>query len=459
MRAAARALRAAVRGSARLASRRPAPRALVAAAGLTAATAVAAASEPVSAPAKGEGGQWQAEQGGEGEGGEEEQQGEVDDDDDDGGDNDDDDKVVTLLDTNRPPAASRLYVPPSSEQDMALFTCSGNVELSTEVAMMLGMSLGRSTVKSFADGEIAVRLHDDVRGKDVFVVQSTTWPPNANLMELLLFVSALRRASAGRVVAVVPYMSYMRQLTPSVPGSAATGSMGGADVAKMLEAVGCDHVITVDLHAGQAEGFFSSSVPVENVDPASIAVPYFLGQGIRDPVVVAPSASGVVRARNLVRIMREHGQDATLGLMFVRGDVDSDAEHHHLLGVADRMEIIGEVRGRHCIVVDDMVDSGTRMSAAADTLMDASAASITGFATHGLLTGNAVKLVNRSAIRELVLFNTLPLPLHKHSAKIRQLSVSALLAEIIRRVHTETSISELFEERRRRTVAERDAKK
>lgn len=314
--------------------------------------------------------------------------------------------------------------------------------LATEVATRLGVQLGRATVSKFSDGEIKIQVHDNVRGKDVYIIQPTCQPTNDRLVELLLLVSTMRRASANRVVAVVPYMSYARQDTVAANQRS---TIPGADVAVMLEAVGVDQVVAVDLHRAQVQGFFSSRVPVENLDPFISAAPYFAHKDMHRPVVVSTSSTGVHRATRFRDLMAGNGTDIELAILYAKnshGFVDADAIHHHRLRFP--MHVVGDVRGRDAVIVDDMIDTGSRVVNAANALKKAGARRIYALCTHPLLTGNAVSKLNDSPLDELVVFNTIPLSPDKTSGLIRQLSVGGLLAETIRRIHQQQSLLSLY---------------
>lgn len=336
---------------------------------------------------------------------------------------------------------SGIYIAPASESNLQIFSGSGNPALAQEICARLGVQLGRVTVGKFSDGETRIQVHDNVRGKDVYIIQPTCKPVNDNLMELLLLVSTMRRASANRVIAVMPYVGYARQDETHNHRS----TIAGADVALMLESVGVDQVVAVDLHKGQMQGFFSASVPVENLDPLQSAVPYFLTKDLVSPAVVSPSGNGVHRANVFRDHLQKRGVDSGLAFLYAHnshGFVDPDNIHHHRLRFP--MEVVGDVQGRDCIVIDDMIDTGSRISQAAEALRKAGARRIWALCTHGLLTGNAVAKLNNSSLHEIVIFNTIPLSQEKWSPLIRQLSVGGLLSECIRRLHLKQSLSPLY---------------
>ena len=244
-----------------------------------------------------------------------------------------------------------LYVTPYSSSDFKIFSGSGNPALAQEVAARLGTQLGRATIGKFADGETRVQLHDNVRGQDVYIIQPTCYPTNDNLMELLLLITTLRRSSANRVVAVMPYYAYARQLDRQ----SARSTIAGADIALMLQEAGVDHVVAVDLHRAQVQGFYDVSVPVENLDTTKIALHYFLEKELKEPVIVAPSGEAAKRATKFRDLLGKRGMEATVGLMYVKdsvGFVDADTEHHAVVPVEDHMELVGDVKGKDAIIVD-----------------------------------------------------------------------------------------------------------
>eukprot|EP00742_Colponemidia_sp_Colp-10_P000584 GILJ01000638.1.p1 GENE.GILJ01000638.1~~GILJ01000638.1.p1 ORF type:complete len:436 (+),score=79.93 GILJ01000638.1:1415-2722(+) len=338
------------------------------------------------------------------------------------------------------------YVAPSELSDVKIFSGSGNPALSLEVAMHLGTQLGRLKVGKFSDGETSLQVLDNVRGKDVFIIQPTCPPINDNLIELFLLVSTMRRASAKKVTAVIPYYGYARQ---DVRLSART-PIAAADVARMLEEVGVDRVIAVDLHRGQIQGFFGPRVPVDNLDAAGVALPYFKAKHLKNPVVVSPDANGVHRAK----LFRDHlvkmGVDAGLALIVQKKDFNNDngipARIRRRTGqMVDEgaQDMVGDVQGADVIIVDDMVDTGGRVLSALKQLKERGAARVYMFATHGLFSLRAVEKIQSSDLDELVITNTIPLPMDSQSSKIQQLSVSALIAEGIRRVHHKESFSNI----------------
>ncbi|WP_073272604.1 ribose-phosphate pyrophosphokinase [Microbulbifer donghaiensis] len=307
-----------------------------------------------------------------------------------------------------------------------VFTGNANPELAQKIVDHMAIPLGEAVVKRFSDGEIAVEITDNVRGRDVFVVQSTCQPTNRNLMELILLVDGLRRASAGRITAVVPYFGYARQdrrvRSQRVPISAKV-------VADMMVSVGIDRVLTVDLHAEQIQGFFD--VPVDNVYGSSVLLDDIERQNYQDLVVVSPDIGGVVRARAVAKSL-----DCELAIIDKRRPAAN---------VAEVMNIIGEVSGRTCLLVDDMVDTAGTLCNAANALKEHGAKKVVAYCTHPVLSGNAIDNVNNSVLDELVVTDSIPLgDKMARAPKIRQLTLSAMLAESMRRISNEESLSAMF---------------
>ncbi|WP_043318750.1 ribose-phosphate pyrophosphokinase [Microbulbifer sp. HZ11] len=307
-----------------------------------------------------------------------------------------------------------------------VFTGNANPELAQKIVEHMAIPLGEAVVKRFSDGEIAVEITDNVRGRDVFVVQSTCQPTNRNIMELILLVDALRRASAGRITAVVPYFGYARQdrrvRSQRVPISAKV-------VADMMVSVGIDRVLTVDLHAEQIQGFFD--VPVDNVYGSSVLLDDIERQSYEDLVVVSPDIGGVVRARAVAKSL-----DCDLAIIDKRRPAAN---------VAEVMNIIGEVSGRTCLLVDDMVDTAGTLCNAASALKEHGAKKVVAYCTHPVLSGKAIDNLNNSVMDELVVTDSIPLGDKMEKApKIRQLTLSAMLAESMRRISNEESLSAMF---------------
>lgn len=309
---------------------------------------------------------------------------------------------------------------------LMVFTGNANAGLAAKVAECLDNRLGHATVGQFSDGEIAVEINENVRGKDVFILQSTCAPTNDNLMELILMVDALRRASATRITAVVPYFGYARQdrrvRSARVPISAKV-------VADMMVKAGVDRVMTMDLHADQIQGFFD--VPVDNVYGSPILLDDIERQNYDDLVVVSPDVGGVVRARAIAKQL-----NVDLAIIDKRRPQANQAQVMH---------IIGDIQDRTCVVVDDMVDTAGTLCKAAEALKAHGARRVIAYSTHPILSGPAVDNISASHLDELVVTDTIPLAEHaRRSGKIRQLSVAGLIAEAIRRVSNEESVSAMF---------------
>jgi len=306
-----------------------------------------------------------------------------------------------------------------------IFTGNANPELAGEIARALGTELGERMCRTFADGEIYLQIKENVRGADVFIVQPTCTPVDRNLMELLLMIDALRRASADRITAVLPYYGYARQDRkdkPRVPISARL-------VAALLETAGANRVLALDLHAAQIQGFFD--IPVDHLFATPVMIEYFRPQSVADLTVVSPDAGGVERARAFAKRL-----NAPLAI------IDKRREEAN---VAEVMNVVGEVEGRNCLLVDDLIDTAGTLVKGAEALMEKGAASVSACATHAVLSGPAVARIEESCIKEVVFTNSIPLSEEaKKSPKIKSLSVADLLAEAMRSIHEETSVSVLF---------------
>jgi ribose-phosphate pyrophosphokinase len=307
-----------------------------------------------------------------------------------------------------------------------VFTGNANPELAKLVVERLDIPMGEMAVGKFSDGEITVEINENVRGKDAFIIQPTCTPTNDNLMELLLMADGLRRASASRITAVVPYFGYARQ--DRRPRSARVPISARA-VADMMVGAGIDRVLTVDLHADQIQGFFS--VPVDNVYGSPILLDDIARQKYEDLIVVSPDVGGVVRARAIAKQLNV--------------DLAIIDKRRPEANVAEIMNIIGDVEGRTCVLVDDMVDTAGTLCAAAAALKDRGAKSVVAYCTHPVLSGPAIDRLKTSAIDELVVSDTIPLSTAaQKSGRVRQLTIAGLLAESIRRVNNEESISAMF---------------
>jgi ribose-phosphate pyrophosphokinase len=309
---------------------------------------------------------------------------------------------------------------------MMVFTGSANPALAQQVAKHLGIALGCADVGRFSDGEVMLELLENVRGKDVFVLQSTSHPTNDTLMEVMVMVDALRRSSAGRITAAIPYLGYSRQdRRPRSARVAITAKV----VANMLTSVGVNRLLTMDLHSDQIQGFFD--IPVDNIYATPILLDDLLGKNYQDLVVVSPDVGGVVRARAAAKVL---GTD--LAIIDKRRPKPNEAKV---------MNIIGDVAGRNCVIVDDMVDTANTLCEAAAALKARGAKNVYAYATHPILSGNAAERITNSALDELVVTNTIALSAASASCKkIRQLSAAPLLAETIKRISQEESVSSLF---------------
>lgn len=312
--------------------------------------------------------------------------------------------------------------------DMMVFTGTANPQLAEKVVKHLGMKLGRATVDRFSDGEVMVELQDNVRGKDVFVLQSTCAPTNDTLMEVMVMVDALRRASAGRITAAIPYFGYSRQdRRPRSARVAITAKV----VANMLTSVGVNRLLTMDLHSDQIQGFFE--IPVDNIYASPVLLDDLTKQDHHNLVVVSPDVGGVVRARALAKQM---GSDLAI--------ID---KRRPKANVAKVMNIIGDVAGRTCVIMDDMVDTANTLCEAAAALKKKGAIKVMAYCTHPVLSGTAIERISASELDELVVTDTIPLRADALACKkIRQLSVGKLMGETIRRISNEDSVSSLFED-------------
>ena len=311
---------------------------------------------------------------------------------------------------------------------LMVFTGNAHPRLAADVVKHLNIPLGRATVGRFSDGEVMVELLENVRGKDVFVLQSTCMPTNDNLMEVLLMADALKRSSAGRITAAVPYLGYARQ--DRRPRSARV-AISAKVVANMMVVAGVDRLLTMDLHADQIQGFFD--IPVDNVYSAPILLGDIWKLGHQDLVVVSPDVGGVVRARALAKRL-----ESDLAIIDKRRPRPN---------VATVMNIIGDVAGRTCVIMDDMVDTANTLCEAALALKEKGAEKVLAYCTHPVLSGKAIERIENSVLDELVVTDTIPLREDaKHCKRIRQLSIAALLAETMLRISNEDSVSSLFME-------------
>jgi len=310
---------------------------------------------------------------------------------------------------------------------LMVFTGNANPKLAADVAQQLNVDLGRANVGRFSDGEVSVELQEHVRGRDIFVLQSTCAPTNDNLMEMLVMVDALKRASAGRITATIPYFGYARQDRRSRSSRVPIAAKLGAN---MLAASGVDRVLTMDLHAEQIQGFFD--IPVDNIYALPILLDDIRKQNYENPLVVSPDHGGVVRARSLAKRL-----ECDLAIIDKR---------RPKANVSEVMNIIGEVDGRTCIIMDDMVDTAGTLCKAATALKANGAKKVVAYCTHPVLSGPAVERVNSSDLDALVVTDTIPLSEEAQAlGKIRQVSVASMVAETIRRINNEESISAMFD--------------
>jgi len=311
---------------------------------------------------------------------------------------------------------------------MMVFTGNANRELAEQVVDNLGLPLGNAKVGKFSDGEVTVEINENVRGKDVFILQPTCAPTNDNLMELIVMTDALRRASASRITAVVPYFGYARQ---DRRVRSTRVAITAKVVADMITGAGVDRVLTVDLHADQIQGFFD--IPVDNIYGTPILVDDIQRKLPEDFIVVSPDVGGVVRARAMAKRL---------------GDVDLAIidKRRPQANVSQVMHIIGDVEGKTCLLIDDMVDTAGTLCKAADALKEHGAEKVYAYITHPVLSGPAIENIASSTLDELIVTDTIPLSdKAKNCGKIRQLTISGLLAESIRRISNEESISALFD--------------
>jgi ribose-phosphate pyrophosphokinase len=315
----------------------------------------------------------------------------------------------------------------STNDSMALFAGNANPALAQDIARHLSTRLGRTSVGRFSDGEVNIEIMENVRGRDVFIIQPTCPPANDNLMELVVMVDACRRASAARITAVVPYFGYARQdRRPRATRMAITAKV----VANMISSAGVNRLLTIDLHADQIQGFFD--IPVDNVYGSPVLLGDVWRQSYRNMVVVSPDVGGVVRARALAKAL----DDADLAIIDKRRPRPNESKV---------MNIIGEVKDKTCVLIDDMVDTAGTLCQAAQALKDEGAVKVVAYITHPVLSGSAVEKISKSALDELVVTDTIPLSAAaKACGRIRVLSVAGLLAETIRRIRDEESVSSMY---------------
>ncbi len=314
-----------------------------------------------------------------------------------------------------------------SFQTICVFSGQANLPLSEEISKAASIKLGSITIRRFSDGEIFVQVEENVRGSHAFVIQPTCAPVNDNLMELLIIIDALKRASVASITAVIPYYGYARQDRKVSPRSPISAKL----VADLLQAAGIDRVVSLDLHSGQIQGYFD--VPFDNLYGSTVIVKYLREKVSDEVVVVSPDAGGVERARRFARM--------------VRADLAIIDKRRPKANVSSVMNIIGDVEGRECIIVDDMVDTAGTLTNSAAALMDAGAKKVIATATHGVLSGPAIDRLHDSVIEELVITDTIPLSQEKREkGRVTVVSCAALLGEAIKRIHTGDSVSGLFSE-------------
>ncbi|MCD6133192.1 MAG: ribose-phosphate pyrophosphokinase [Deltaproteobacteria bacterium] len=307
---------------------------------------------------------------------------------------------------------------------MKLITGNGNRELSEEISSYLGVPLTPTVVDTFSDGEINVRIKESVRGDDVYVIQSLSRPVNKNIMEMLVIIDALKRASAGCITAVMPYYAYARQDRKVEPRAPITAKL----IADLLTASGANRILCMDLHVGQIQGFFN--IPVDHLYAFPIILDYIKSNMLDDVVIVSPDAGGVERARSYARKL-----NTSLAIIDKRRSEPN---------VSEVLHVIGEVKGKTAIIVDDMVDTGGTLVNAAEALKEAGAEKVYACCTHPVLSGNAVEKIENSNIEKLIVTNTIKVPVDKVSSKIKVLSVAPLIGEAIRRISNKESVSSLF---------------
>jgi len=309
---------------------------------------------------------------------------------------------------------------------LAIFSGNANPELARGICNYLGVSLGDALVSRFSEGEIRVKINENVRGKDVFLIQPTCSPPNENIMELLIMLDAFRRASAQRITAVIPYFGYARQDRKDQPRVPITAKL----IANLITSAGADRILTMDLHAGQIQGFFD--IPLDHLLAVSVFIEYFSQLNLDNKVVVSPDVGGIKMARAYAKRL-----GAALAIIDKRRVSPEKSEVIHILG---------EVRGMNAIIVDDIVATGGSLIEAVEALRKAGAGEIRAAISHGVLSGNAIELIkNCKNLKELVITDSIPLPDEKANNKIKVLSIAGLLGEAIKRIHCEESVSSLFD--------------
>ncbi|WP_066500732.1 ribose-phosphate diphosphokinase [Abyssisolibacter fermentans] len=315
----------------------------------------------------------------------------------------------------------------NNKMDIKIFTGNANRELAEKICKEIGVELGNSVVSTFSDGEISVDINETVRGGDVFVIQPTCPPVNENLMELLIMIDAFKRASAGRINAVVPYYGYARQDRKTKARDPITSKL----VADLLTSAGADRVVSMDLHAAQLQGYFD--IPVDHLVAVPILAKYFKENNLidKDTVIVSPDIGGVRRARNFASIL-----DLPIAIIEKR---------RPKANVSEVMNVIGDIQNKNVIIVDDIIDTAGSMTKAAKVLKDFGAKKVYACCTHAVLSGPAIERIENSVIEKLVVTDTIPLPEDKHIDNIEVMSISPLFAEAIKRINNNDSVSKLFD--------------
>lgn len=313
----------------------------------------------------------------------------------------------------------------SIPNDYKIFTGNSNIKLAEAIAERMGKPLGKCTVKKFSDGEIAVNIQETVRGIDCYVIQPTSNPVNDNLMEMLIMIDAMKRASAGRINAVIPYYGYARQDRKAKPRDPITSKL----VADLLVAAGADRIVTMDLHAAQIQGYFN--IPVDHLLGLPILIDYWKNKGMEDLIIVSPDHGSVTRARNLAEPL-----NVPIAIVDKRRPEPNKSEI---------MNIIGDIKGKNCILIDDMIDTAGTICNAAEALLNIGAKSVSACATHAVLSGPAIERLEKSSLDEVVLLDTIPLSEDKIIDKFKILSVAPLFAEAMSRIHNNDSVSKMFD--------------
>ena len=335
-------------------------------------------------------------------------------------------KEKVLKNSKRPSREGR-------NEELLVISGNANKTLANEIADHLGSSLGKISLSRFADGEVSLRILESCRGKDVYIIQPTSPPVNEHLMELFLMISTCRRASAKRITAVIPYYGYARQdrkMNSRVPISA-------ADVAKLLEAMGVDRVVSMDLHSGQIQGFFGPRVPVDNLEANIVGLEYFKNMHLEKPIIISPDAGGVYRARKFQEGMISRGHEKTGIAMLIKQRSGPNQ--------IERMDLVGQVAGSDVIIVDDMIDTAGTLCQAAVELRKHGAKRVFAYATHGLFNGPAIERIAAAPLEEVVVTNSIEASDEvKSCSKLKILDVSILLADAIRRIHLKESLYDLF---------------